>query len=397
MHDRRPWRRPLPAGWRLCRSWTSSTPITSPRPRTSPIRGCLFASWRRPSSNSAPRAAALAIRFSARIVRRTARPAAVEIGLPAVVVMVSPRGSFITSLGPIAADSGRPPPSALPYEMRSGTMPSTSKAWNWPVRPTPTLTSSQIRRMPWRRQISDRPLRKPGGGTTSPPSHIRASRNTPADLRRRRYGRQQILEIVEHRLDDVARKGRPVGVGIGQVDLARMGARDGVELERVVAGDGEAGAEPAMGPADEGDEAPAPGRGGDRAHDRLVGIRAAMAEPDAAVGIARDQRQEVLGQRHRLRVGRADVTRRGEAGHRLGDRVSDRRVIVAERRSAPGAREVEDALAALVDQIAALAADDRQRKNRIFWISAITLRSRCSSVSGILLPPVLDAGMRCFC
>jgi hypothetical protein len=117
-----------------------------------------------------------------------------------------------------------------------------------------------------------------------------------------------------------------------------------------------------VGAADEGDEAGTPGRCGDRAHDGVVGVGAAVAEPHPAIAVAGDQRQKLLGQRHRLIVGRADAARRRQARHHTGDRLRDRGVVVAERCRPPGARQIENSLPALVDQIRAFAADHRQRE-----------------------------------
>ena len=79
-----------PAGSRVSRSLTISTPIMRPGPRTSPMRGSSAASACRPRVSSAPRSAALATRPSSRMTSRTAMPAAQETGLPPYVEPCAP-------------------------------------------------------------------------------------------------------------------------------------------------------------------------------------------------------------------------------------------------------------------------------------------------------------------
>ena len=159
---------------------TRSTPMASPRPRTSPIRGCRSASSRSPSASAAPVAAARAGRSSSRSVRSTARPALAQTGFPAVVRMANAVATSINAAGPTTAESGSPPPSPLPNVITSGSMPSASNACSQPVRPIPTFTSSQTSRMPWRRQRSWSPRRNPSGGTIMPPSAWIGSTNSAA-------------------------------------------------------------------------------------------------------------------------------------------------------------------------------------------------------------------------
>ena len=55
---------------------------------------------------------------------RTARPTSAETALPAVVMMAKAVVVSITAAGPIAAESGRPPPRPLPKTTISGSSPS---------------------------------------------------------------------------------------------------------------------------------------------------------------------------------------------------------------------------------------------------------------------------------
>jgi hypothetical protein len=74
------------------------------------------------------------------------------------------------SARPVTAASGRPPAMPLAVVTRSGTTPSCSQANQSPVRANPVCTSSATNTMPLRRQYSASPARKPGAGTTNPPS-----------------------------------------------------------------------------------------------------------------------------------------------------------------------------------------------------------------------------------
>jgi hypothetical protein len=145
--------------------------------------------------------------------------------------MVSPRGSFITSPGPTAAER-----LAVGDQVRDDALDLEGMELAGAARPDLDLVADQedaVASANLRQPLEETGRRHDVAGI----AHQRLEKY-PADLRRRRDGREQILEVVEHLLDDVARKGRPVGVGVGQVNLPRMGARDGVKLERVVAGDG---------------------------------------------------------------------------------------------------------------------------------------------------------------
>ncbi len=126
---------------------TSSTPIIRPRPRTSPISGCLSASDRSPSIRYAPTAAAFATSrvFSSEIV---ASAAAHETGLPPNVLACAPGGHAISPARATATPSGRPEAMPLAIAITSGSTPVYSIANIFPDRPIPDCTSSTTRRMP---------------------------------------------------------------------------------------------------------------------------------------------------------------------------------------------------------------------------------------------------------
>ena len=67
-------------------------------------------------------------------------------------------------------DSGRPEASPLAMVMMSGATPKCWMANHFPVRPKPDWISSAMSRKPCSSQMRRRPARKPGVGTTYPPS-----------------------------------------------------------------------------------------------------------------------------------------------------------------------------------------------------------------------------------
>src|SRR5207245_6442334 len=112
------------AGVRLARSSTSSSPTSSPRPRTSPTcswRACN--SWSR-SSKYVPRCRACSTSCSSAITSRTARPAAAGSGSATCKVTctkpVATQSASIALLVMVAA-SGMPPPSVFGTAAKSGT------------------------------------------------------------------------------------------------------------------------------------------------------------------------------------------------------------------------------------------------------------------------------------
>ena len=157
------------------------------------------------------------------------------------------------------------------------------------------MTSSQTSRMPWRRQRSARAGRKPGGGTRRPPSAWIASTITAAVSVGGQTVARRWSSWASAASPDRAREVRPVRVGIGQQEQAGPWRRMGLGG---VAGDRHREGGAAVIGADEGDDAPPAGRGLDRAHHGLVGVRSGMAEPDPTVAAAGRDRQQPLGQRH---------------------------------------------------------------------------------------------------
>src|SRR6266516_5924096 len=149
---------------------TNSTPAHSPLPRTSRTarvgnsasRSCMWApslaerSWYSPVASMA----------------MTSRATAHASGLPPKVEPCWPgRNTPSTSAVDTTAEMGTmPPPSALPSTYMSGTTSSCSHANVVPVRPRPDWISSAIISAPWAEQRSRTPVRKPGGGTSTPAS-----------------------------------------------------------------------------------------------------------------------------------------------------------------------------------------------------------------------------------
>ena len=79
-----------------------------------------------------------------------ARAAAVATGLPPKVVPCWPADSSEDVSGPkvMSAPIGKPPPRPLARVTASGTIPASSLASHFPVRPMPVWTSSRISRAP---------------------------------------------------------------------------------------------------------------------------------------------------------------------------------------------------------------------------------------------------------
>ena len=76
----------------------------------------------------------------------------------------------ITSARPVTAASGNPPATPLAMVTRSGTTLSCSQANIAPVRAKPLCTSSATNSTPFAVHQADSAGRKPGAGTTKPPS-----------------------------------------------------------------------------------------------------------------------------------------------------------------------------------------------------------------------------------
>ncbi len=84
------------------------------------------------------------------------------------------------SARPVTPASGRPPAIPLAVVIRSGTTPSWSHANRSPVRANPLWISSATNRTPLAEHQSASAGRKPGAGTTNPPSPWMGSITTAA-------------------------------------------------------------------------------------------------------------------------------------------------------------------------------------------------------------------------
>ena len=111
-----------------------------------------------------------------------------------------------------------------------------------------------------------------------------------------------------------------------------------------------------------GEDARPARRGHDRARHGLVGVRAGMAEPDAAPRALRHDREQPLGELDGRQVRRREVAGAGLAGKRPVDRLADGRMRMAEGRRAPGGGEVEQPPSVVADEKGAFPAGYRQRK-----------------------------------
>ena len=142
----------------VSRSRTSSIPIISPRPRTSPTVGASASASRRPSRRRAPssRLRSTSPAFSS---PRTARPAAAPSALwDQVKPWTKPGPAAIVSwTRPEAAANPNgtyPPVVPFPAVRMSGRMSQWSMPNHLPVRPNPVITSSAISTTSWRRHTS---------------------------------------------------------------------------------------------------------------------------------------------------------------------------------------------------------------------------------------------------
>src|SRR5215469_18045623 len=98
------------SGFFVCRSATNSMPIMSPRPRTSPMMSCFFASERKPSSKTLPTRVAFCMSpFSMR--SSVASAAAQATGLPPNVLPWLPWPHDMTDSFAMIAPIGSPEPS----------------------------------------------------------------------------------------------------------------------------------------------------------------------------------------------------------------------------------------------------------------------------------------------
>ena len=161
------------------RSFTNSTPIISPIPRTSPMDGWRTMISLRASSVYCPTSAAFSM-YSFSIKSMVASAAAHAIGLPPKVFPCAPFGQSTIDFRAIMAPKGIP--EAIPFAavMISGSTSKFSMAHHFPVRPIPDRTSSAIRRMSCLSQSFRRAGKNPGGGMMYPPSPWMGSTRIPA-------------------------------------------------------------------------------------------------------------------------------------------------------------------------------------------------------------------------
>src|SRR6266702_1492473 len=148
---------------------SSTTPSSIPRPRTRVTRPVL-ASAARPSRSRSATGSDRSSTPSASS-RTTASATAHASGLPPKVVPWLP-GVRCRPTSSVArsAPMGKPPPSALADDMRSGATPSHSCAHHRPVRPIPVWISSRQRSAPAFRVSSRAAARYPSGAGMTPAS-----------------------------------------------------------------------------------------------------------------------------------------------------------------------------------------------------------------------------------
>ena len=177
--------------------------------------------------------------------------------------------------------------------------------------------------------------------------------------RRHLLGRTGCLElIVEQGEHIVGREFRPVGVRIGQQNQA--GARQAVG-HGGMAGYAHGASEAAVIGADKGDKAAASGGGGGNAHGGIIGIRARVAEPDAALACARRCRQQALGKCCRRLIRDHQEAGAGHVACRFGDGVDHCRMAITEAGGGRRGGEVKHPPSVFLEQIGAAAAGCRKR------------------------------------
>ena len=154
------------------RSLTSSTPMSNPMPRTSPISAWRSCSSSRRFFRCVPTLSALAWMPSASMTSRVARPWVMQIGFPPKVLKWMRLVSVLEISGRVTiAPSGMPLPMPLAMVTTSGVTPQFSKAQKAvPVRPNPPWTSSATQMPPCLRHDIVDDLKYSLGGTTAPPT-----------------------------------------------------------------------------------------------------------------------------------------------------------------------------------------------------------------------------------
>ena len=251
------------------------------------------------------------------------------------------------SAGPTTADSGSPPPSALPNVTTSGTMPSCWKACSRPVRARPTLTSSHTSGTPAARHASCTARRKPSGGTTSPPSERIGSTI-----------RQATLPVAS--APDRCEGGGGIGLdrrrgqgGTGSGTARAPGPDRRVAGLDLLAGDAHRQSQPAVVAVLERDDGAPARRMPAGAQGDVVGVGAGMAEIDAALPAAlggRHPGEQILGEADRVRVDRGEAARTGRGAHRAGDGLHDGGMAMAEAGRRPRRGEVDELAAGRIER-----------------------------------------------
>lgn len=177
------------------------------------------------------------------------------------------------------------------------------------------------------------------------------------------FGWRRRCELLFQEVEDRVAAGvaliGPEGVGVGQQDQAVGLGRARLDA---MAGECHGTGGAAVIGADEGDDAGAAGRLGDRPEDGLVGIGAGMAEPHLVSPVAGKKAEQFFGKGGRRRIG----GRQDAGARRIGDgarhRLDEGRVAIAEACGTPGAGEVDQFAAALLHEARAMAAGDGERK-----------------------------------
>ncbi len=139
-------------GSRVARSFTSSTPMRSPAPRTVPMKGYRSCIRRSSATMAAPTRSAFSQSRSSRMVVTVARAAADASAFPPKLEE-APDGfdqglAWATSSRASTPEIGNPDPKPFPMVITSGWTPEWSTPHGRPVRPKPVIISSATSRAP---------------------------------------------------------------------------------------------------------------------------------------------------------------------------------------------------------------------------------------------------------
>ena len=291
-------------------------------------------------------------RSSRSIVAIAPSAAAQATGLPP---KVPPRPeactASISSARPVTPPSGSPPAMPLAVVTRSGTNPSYGLANHSPVRPKPVCTSSATTRIPCAAQNSATRRRKPGAGTTKPPSPWIGSTTTQATCSGPTWVVDQVDEPVVRLVRAPLRTGRPAERvrHRGPVDLRRVRA-EGRLVGPVLGGQRHGQQRPAVVTVVESDDARAPrGRPGDL--DRVLHrFGAGVDQHRALLVLSRGQPVELLADRHVPLVRGDHEAGVGEPLDLLGDGDDDLGCGVAHAGDRDAGAEVDQRVAVDVEQ-----------------------------------------------